>query len=91
MARAELVGYQCASCGHEWVPRNTSTPRPCPACRNSHNDQPPKTMRLQGYRCERCGHKWVPRNTSTPRICPACKSAYYDRPRHRPTPLTDTT
>jgi SOS-response transcriptional repressor LexA/predicted RNA-binding Zn-ribbon protein involved in translation (DUF1610 family) len=32
MSTVTLKGYQCRSCGHQWLPRKSSTPKWCPNC-----------------------------------------------------------
>lgn len=34
MPRVTLRGYQCAQCGHKWLPRGEEQPLLCPKCKS---------------------------------------------------------
>lgn len=36
-----VMGYKCARCGHEWIPRDSEQePRACPKCKSLHWNTP---------------------------------------------------
>jgi len=36
----EVEGYECARCGHRWVPRSEAHPTICPKCKSPYWDRP---------------------------------------------------
>jgi len=40
MPEVILRGYECARCGHKWVPRDDDKPKVCPKCKSPYWDKP---------------------------------------------------